>query len=60
MINSDPTDPEQSEAQAAAVEDIMRSGMPGAIVLAGLSTAVVIGMWFAFYLLVFLPRAPGH
>jgi hypothetical protein len=26
-------------------------------VLAGLATAIVVAMWFAFYLLVFVPRA---
>jgi hypothetical protein len=53
MINSDsgPEDP-------AAVDTIVRSGARGAIVLAGISTAIVIGLWIAFYLWVFLPRGP--
>ena len=36
---------------------ILRSGAKGAVVLAGLATAIVVVIWFAFYLLVFLPRA---
>jgi hypothetical protein len=36
---------------------ILRSGAKGAVVLAGVATAIVLAIWFAFYLLVFLPRA---
>jgi hypothetical protein len=39
------------------VQAILRSGAKGAAVLAGIATAVVVLIWFAFYLLVFLPRA---
>jgi hypothetical protein len=35
----------------------LRSGATGAVVLAGLATAIVVAIWFAFYLLVFVPRA---
>jgi hypothetical protein len=38
------------------VDKIVESGPGGAITLAGISTAIVIGMWFAFYFMVFLPR----
>jgi hypothetical protein len=31
----------------------------GAAMLAGLATAIVVAIWFAFYLLVFVPRATG-
>ncbi len=53
MINSEP-DPLQTET----VDSIVRSGMRGAVALAGIATAVVVGLWFAFYLLVFVPRGP--
>ena len=55
MLNSGetPNDP----ADDKAVETILRSGAKGAAVLAGLATAAVVAMWFAFYLLVFVPRA---
>jgi hypothetical protein len=59
MLNSEPAagvaDPEKP--QDAAVNEILRSGAKGAIVLAGVATAIVIALWFAFYLLVFVPRA---
>jgi hypothetical protein len=59
MINSEP-DPggdSPSPQQDAALNAILRSGAKGAVVLAGLATAIVVAIWFAFYLLVFLPRA---
>jgi hypothetical protein len=51
MINSEGTEPE------TAVNAILKSGATGAVVLAGLGTAVVVAIWLAFYLLVFVPRA---
>ena len=59
MINSDPTTDEDdaSTQQDADVNAILRSGATGAVVLAGLATAIVVAIWFAFYLLVFVPRA---
>ena len=59
MINSDPApgDVDASTQQDAEVNAILRSGARGAVVLAGLATAIVVAMWVAFYLLVFVPRA---
>jgi hypothetical protein len=59
MINADPTqaDPETGAPPDAAVEPILRAGASGAIALAGIATFLVVAMWFAFYLLVFVPRA---
>lgn len=59
MINSEPaTDYDDSTTrQDADVNEILRSGARGAVVLAGLATALVVAIWFAFYALVFLPRA---
>ena len=51
MINSEPV-----ETGDAAVESAMQSGAHGAILVAGLAVTIVIGLWFAFYLLVFAPR----
>jgi len=42
------------------VDEIVRSGPDGAIAVAGIATAVVIALWFAFYFLVFLPRGIIH
>ena len=59
MINSDPAtgDGDASTQQDEDVNAILRSGARGAVVLAGLATAIVVAIWFAFYLLVFVPRA---
>lgn len=45
------------ENDDAAVGRIVVSGALGAIVVAGSATAIVVALWFAFYLMVFLPRA---
>ena len=59
MINSEPISRESDDGtqQDAEVNAILRSGAKGAVVLAGLATIVVVAIWFAFYLLVFVPRA---
>jgi len=59
MLNSDPLPPDNAVApqDEAALNAILRSGAIGAVVLAGLATAIVVAIWFAFYLGVFLPRA---
>jgi hypothetical protein len=55
MINSDL--PEQIANTADdRVNRIVAGGPSGAVALAGITTACVIGIWFAFYLFVFLPR----
>ncbi len=38
------------------IEAIVSDGPAGALALAGVAVALVVGMWFAFYFLVFLPR----
>jgi hypothetical protein len=57
MLNSDPSAGESDARQDAAVEAIARSGAKGAVALAGLATAIVVAIWIAFYLFVFVPRA---
>jgi hypothetical protein len=37
-------------------ETIARRGPRGALVLCGIAVALVIAMWFGFYLFAFLPR----
>ena len=56
MINAAPHQTLSPEAEDQAVDAILRAGPKGAIVLAGLATAVVVALWLAFYLLVFLAR----
>ena len=59
MINSDRTSGESDAGmqEDADVNAILRSGARGALLLAGVATAIVVAIWFAFYLLVFVPRA---
>jgi len=47
-----PAEPEEDRE----VHEIVRSGPTGALAVAGIATAIVIALWFAFYFLVFLPR----
>lgn len=55
MINTDL--PEQTENTADdRVNRIVAAGPSGALALAGVATALVVAMWFAFYQFVFLPR----
>ena len=58
MFNSDPAtgDRDASAQQDADVDAILQSGAMGAVVLVGLATTIVVAIWVAFYLLVFLPR----
>jgi hypothetical protein len=51
---------ERDASDEAAVDEIVASGPTGAIALASIATAIVIGLWFAFYFLVFLPRGVIH
>jgi len=55
MINSDPP-----ESATGALDErigrIVADGPRGALTLAGIATAIVVALWFAFYLFVFLPR----
>jgi hypothetical protein len=53
MIN---TDSDATDSPDEAVDVIVRAGARGAVVLAGIATAIVIGLWIAFYLFVFVPR----
>jgi hypothetical protein len=56
MINSPAPPAAASSAGNESVDAIVRSGPRGAIAVAGIATAIVVALWFAFYLLVFLPR----
>ena len=53
MINS------PNDGDDAAVERIVAAGPRGAIALAGFTTLIVLAIWVAFYLLVFVPRGAG-
>ncbi|WP_375789291.1 hypothetical protein ACE10Z_19150 [Bradyrhizobium sp. Pha-3] len=57
MINSSSPQPPASVPEDEAIETIVRAGPGGAVAVAGVATAIVVGLWFAFYLFVFLPRS---
>jgi hypothetical protein len=57
MINSSPPEAAAPGSEEESVDAIVRSGPAGAIAVAGIATAIVIALWFAFYLFVFLPRS---
>lgn len=57
MINSSPPQSATLGTDEERVDAIVRSGPGGALAVAGIATAVVIALWFAFYLFVFLPRS---
>jgi hypothetical protein len=44
------------DANDAQVDEIVRRGPAGAFAVAGIATAIVVAIYFAFYFLVFLPR----
>jgi hypothetical protein len=53
-----PDAPSSPQTEDASIDEIVRSGPHGAIAVAGIATAIVIALWFAFYFLVFMPRGP--
>jgi hypothetical protein len=55
MLNSPLPDRVASDQH---VDRVVAEGPHGAVALAVVSTAIVIAIWFAFYLFVFLPRGP--
>ncbi len=57
MINSSPPQAAAPGSEEERVDAIVRSGPGGAVAVAGIATAIVIALWFAFYLFVFLPRS---
>lgn len=53
-------DDEPGKAEDQRVDDIVRSGPRGALMVTGIAVAIVIGLWFLFYFVVFLPRGGIH
>ena len=51
-VSSSRTDDEED----AAVDAIVRRGPAGAFAVAGLATAIVVALYFVFYVFVYLPR----
>ncbi len=57
MINSSSPQSSSSGSENEAIDAIVGSGSICAVAVAGIATAVVVALWFAFYLFVFLPRS---
>lgn len=56
MINSDLPNPSVHDEQT--VNRVIAAGPRGALVLAGIATTLVLAIWLAFYIFVFLLRGP--
>jgi len=47
---------ESPDANQAAVDQVVSQGPAGTVALAGAAVIITLAIWFAFYLLVFVPR----
>ncbi|OKO82285.1 membrane protein [Bradyrhizobium sp. NAS80.1] len=50
----EPSEPDTAESDV--LDRIIKAGPAGAVSVSFVATIVVFGIWFAFYLFVFLPR----
>ena len=50
------TDDRGEQETDRKVDEIVSRGPAGAFALAGIATAIVVALYFAFYFLVYLPR----
>ncbi|MEW6436577.1 MAG: hypothetical protein AB1508_05330 [Pseudomonadota bacterium] len=55
MIDTQPTT-EDPTSENSRVEEILRPGPRGALIVAGIATLIVVLLWLSFYYFVFLPR----
>jgi hypothetical protein len=46
----------QTDAREREVDEIVSRGPSGAFAVAGIATAIVVAIYFAFYFFVYLPR----
>jgi hypothetical protein len=53
---AEPADIERTEHSDAEVDRIVSRGPAGTFAVAGIATAIVVALYFAFYLFVYLPR----
>jgi len=52
----DPVPERDPASEDIAVEEIVSRGPSGAFAVAGIAAAIVVAIYFGFYLLVYLPR----
>ena len=55
MARKDDID-DTAAGEQARIDAIVEKGPTGAFAVAGVATAIVIALWFAFYFFVYLPR----
>ena len=55
-MSAPPDERGATEASDAQVNEIVGRGPAGAFAVAGIATAIVVAIYFAFYFFVFLPR----
>lgn len=53
-ISNDPQAPDHEQQQR--VDEIVGQGPSGTFAVAGIATAIVVALYFLFYLLIYLPR----
>ena len=51
-----PIDPDESRREDREVDEIVGRGPSGAWAVAGIATAIVLAIYFAFYVFIYLPR----
>jgi hypothetical protein len=51
----DPTPPD-ADSEQRRIDAIVEKGPSGTFAVAGVATAIVIAIWFAFYFFAYLPR----
>jgi hypothetical protein len=51
-----PEQHDESDPQHAQVDQIVSRGPTGAFAVAGIATAIVVAIYFAFYVFIYLPR----
>jgi len=51
-----PIDAENSDRDDREVDEIVGRGPSGAYAVAGIATAIVVAIYFAFYFFIYLPR----
>ena len=55
-MSTPPDERNATEGNDAQVDEIVSRGPAGAFAVAGIATAIVVAIYFAFYFFVFLPR----
>ena len=55
-MTDEPSTPIDEPGEQARIDAIVAQGPRGAFAVAGVATAIVVAIWFAFYFFAYLPR----